>query len=135
MAKYFTFKALVHSDTAKAKGIENIPNWEQIWCLERLSMFLDSIREECGFSIKVNSAYRSEPLNKAVGGTGTSAHLKGLAADILPYTPTTDRFNKLETVLRSRLKDADQIIAYRKRHFFHVGISNGTPRGQWLEKE
>lgn len=81
--KYFTFKEMVQSNTAKARGIENIPDWDDIYRLQRLiETILDPLREWYGKPIIVNSAYRCEALNKAVGGVSTSLHQYGYAADI-----------------------------------------------------
>jgi uncharacterized protein YcbK (DUF882 family) len=43
---------------------------------------LQILRDICGFPFIINSGYRTPAHNKKVGGTKTSSHLKGLAADI-----------------------------------------------------
>ena len=43
---------------------------------------LDSLREAYGKPIYVNSGYRCEKHNKAVGGVPKSQHMRGEAADI-----------------------------------------------------
>lgn len=48
----------------------------------KLLELLDSIREEIGVPILVNSGYRSPSHNKAVGGVSNSQHVFGTAADI-----------------------------------------------------
>lgn len=81
--KYFSFKEMIQSDTAKSKGIENIPDWEQIDALRTLiEAVLDPLREWYSKSIIINSGFRSEALNSAVGGVSNSFHLYGQAADI-----------------------------------------------------
>ena len=81
--KYFSFAEMIKSDTAKAKGMDNIPTWEEIDNLKRLiEAVLDPLREWYGRPITVTSGYRSEALNKAVNGVSTSYHLGGFAADI-----------------------------------------------------
>lgn len=82
MGKYFSIKELTHSDTAKRKNIENVPDKNQIKNLENLIKVLDTIREEYGEPINVNSGFRSIALNRAVNGSKTSWHLTGMAADI-----------------------------------------------------
>lgn len=60
----FTFKELIHTDTAN----DNVPNdLNIIKNLVRLAEFLQTIRNELHLHIIVNSAYRSESVNKAVG--------------------------------------------------------------------
>lgn len=81
--KYFSFKEMIDSNTAKSRGIENIPTWGQIDALKSLiETILDPLREWYGKPIIVNSAFRSEALNKAVGGVSTSLHKRGMASDI-----------------------------------------------------
>ena len=82
MGKYFSVQELVYSDTAKQRGIENVPNEIQTQNLENLIEVLDIIREVWGKPISVNSGYRCPELNKAVKGSSTSWHMKGMAADI-----------------------------------------------------
>ena len=74
---------MIDSNTARLRGIENIPDWEEIDNIKRLiETVLDPLREWYGKPIIVNSAYRCKALNKAVGGVDTSFHLTGCAADI-----------------------------------------------------
>ena len=81
--KYFDLTELTHSDTAIAKKIDNTPTEEVKKNLENLVKYvLDPLREMYGKPIYVNSGYRSEALNKAVGGSKTSQHVLGMAADI-----------------------------------------------------
>ena len=81
--KYFTIKELCKSSTATQKGIDNTPNSEIVSNLKNLVEYiLDPLREKYGKPILVNSGYRSPALNKAVNGSKTSQHMKGLAADI-----------------------------------------------------
>lgn len=81
--KYFSFKEMIQSDTAKSKGIENIPDWEQIDALRSLiETILDPLREWFKKPIHVNSGYRCKALNSAVGGVSNSFHLYGQGADI-----------------------------------------------------
>ena len=85
MAKYFTLKELVESETATAKGIDNFPSFEIAAHLQELTeTILDPLREAWGGPLVINSGYRCEALNRAVGGSATSAHMFGYAADIRP---------------------------------------------------
>lgn len=87
--KYFTFKEMIQSNTAKARGIENIPDWDDIYRLQKLiETILDPLREWYGSPITVTSGYRCEALNKAVGGVPTSFHRYGYAADITAGSKT-----------------------------------------------
>lgn len=81
--KYFTIKELCASDTARRKGIDNEPTPEIVRNLTALvDNILDPLREAWGKPIIVNSGYRCDALNKAVGGVATSQHRLGQAADL-----------------------------------------------------
>ena len=100
--KYFTFKEMIQSDTAKSKGIENIPDWDQIDALKSLiETILDPLREWYGKPITVNSGYRCKALNEAVDGVPSSFHIKGMAADITTGSHTENK--KLLDYVRDNL--------------------------------
>lgn len=81
--KYFTIDELTRSDVAAQRGIDNTPPKTAVENLERLvAAVLDPLRQAWGRPLTVNSGYRSAALNAAVGGSKTSHHLKGMAADI-----------------------------------------------------
>ena len=79
----FSLKELTKSDTATRLGIDNTPDEEALDNLKTLcDKVLQPVREHFGKSVTVNSAYRSPESNAAVGGSKTSDHCKGMAADI-----------------------------------------------------
>lgn len=79
----FTLKELTDSDTAKKKGLDNTPTLQVIENLTTLAEnILQPVRDHYGKSVKVNSGYRSPEVNASVGGSKTSDHCKGQAADI-----------------------------------------------------
>ena len=83
VSMHFTLEELCASSTAKAKGISNKPNTEQIINLVYLAAnVLEPLRVAMGEPIKIGSGFRSAALNKAVGGVGNSQHMKGQAADL-----------------------------------------------------
>ena len=80
---HFTLEELCASDTAKARGISNKPNTQQTVNLVYLAAYvLEPLRKAMGEPIKIGSGFRSQALNKAVGGVQNSQHLKGQAADL-----------------------------------------------------
>lgn len=80
---HFTIEELYASATAKAKGIDNKPNQQQMINLVYLASYvLEPLRVAMKEPIKIGSGFRSQALNKAVGGVYTSQHLKGQAADL-----------------------------------------------------
>tara|TARA_R110000868_G_scaffold650_1_gene4708 strand:- start:1409 stop:1864 length:456 start_codon:yes stop_codon:yes gene_type:complete len=83
LSKNFTLNELTASNTAKAKGISNEPDAKQLVALQLVvSKVLQPLREGIDKPIKISSGLRSAALNKAIGGSVTSQHCKGEAADI-----------------------------------------------------
>ena len=83
LTKNFSLDELTRSNTAERKGIDNSPTAEHIHNLAALcENVLQPLRDKIGRSIRVNSGYRSEKLNNAIGGSKTSEHSFGKAADI-----------------------------------------------------
>lgn len=80
---HFTIEELCASATAKAKGINNQPNMQQMINLVYLCAYvLEPLRVAMDEPIKIGSGFRCQQLNKAVGGVSSSQHLKGQAADL-----------------------------------------------------
>ena len=95
----------VRSETATKRGIDNTPtDYQKSNVIEMVENLLDPLREAWGVycqqralgtpAIKVSSGIRSEALNEAVGGSKTSAHYHGYAADLVPYNGRLDEFKK-----------------------------------------
>ena len=128
--KYFTIKELCKSSTATLKRIDNTPNSEIVNNLEQLVVnILDPLREAYGKPIKVNSGYRCEALNVAVGGSKTSQHRYGLAADI---TTGSRLENKKLFILAKQLNlPFDQLIDEKAYSWIHISLSK-IPRKQVL---
>ena len=81
--KYFTYAEVIHSNTAVANNLPNNPNsFKDVLRLSLLCKYLDKVRETLGKPIVVNCGFRSKKVNEFVGGSPTSLHLYGLAADV-----------------------------------------------------
>lgn len=94
LSQHFKLWEFVISQTAQRKGIDNSPNEIVINNLRILcETILEPARSALG-PLRVSSGYRSEALNKAVGGSSTSAHQFGWAADILPINCSKIDFAK-----------------------------------------
>jgi zinc D-Ala-D-Ala carboxypeptidase len=82
LSKNFSLKEMIRSDYASRKGIDNTPSSLVVNNLMLLtSKILQPIRDQFG-AVIINSGYRSPQLNVAIGGSKTSDHVLGLAADI-----------------------------------------------------
>ena len=83
ISNHITYAEAIHSNTAKRRGIDNTPSQTQVEAMKLLAeKVFEPLREWVGGPIKVNSFFRSEALNEAIGGSGTSQHCKGQAIDI-----------------------------------------------------
>lgn len=137
--KYFTFSELCVTNT----GEKNTPKtFEQVFNLLILGYALDFIRSNFKRAIVVNSAFRTDDVNQAVGGVPTSYHLKGLAADIRPISVTqrmivdtsltkeeaeqdyANDIERLESILLYLYNEGRlaELIPYG--NFFHIAISD-----------
>ena len=136
--KYFTISELTRSDTASIKKIDNTPNKEITeHLIELVEKLLDPLRsdwaEYCDVNrlgnpaISVNSGYRCNELNKAVGGSLTSAHLTGYAVDISPINGNMKVFQSWIAEAIEEF-DFDQLIYERPRNgiasWIHLGLKN-----------
>ena len=127
----FSLEELTHSETAERLGLDNTPSEDVKANLTRLARLLEDIRRVLGRPIMLNSAYRSQEVNKAIGSKPTSQHCIGCAADIKVPGLTPD--NIVKEILKTNL-EYDQLI----REFdswVHISIPNkfaDKPRKQVL---
>jgi len=95
LTNHFTLQELTNSATAKRLKIDNTPNDSIIKELQEVANMLEKIRIVYGKPIIVTSGYRCTKLNNAVGGSKTSQHVKGQAADIRTISDLPEDNKKL----------------------------------------
>jgi zinc D-Ala-D-Ala carboxypeptidase len=79
----FSLAEMVKSDTALRHDMDNTPGEAEIANLKTLcEKVLQPVREHFKTGVKVNSGFRHPEVNAKVGGSKTSDHCKGQAADI-----------------------------------------------------
>lgn len=139
--KYFTISEFIKSDTARKLNIDNTPTeYQKNNAIEFINNLLDDLREawseyctenDLGTgAIRVSSGIRSKKLNDAVGGSKTSAHYHGYAADLVPYNYEMAEFKKfVYNWLQD--KDFDQMISEDENKagvpgWIHLGYKNGA---------
>ncbi|MGZ8220316.1 MAG: D-Ala-D-Ala carboxypeptidase family metallohydrolase [Methylobacter sp.] len=131
--KNFSRAELLRSNTAMRLGIKNEPDSDELeqnilntaLFLQRLRDKLQAVEKE-PLKIRVYSCYRSPELNRAVGGSKSSAHMKGLAADIVAddWTPM-----QLATFIRAHFEFDQLILEFPDKNgggWVHVGIPTLT---------
>ena len=83
ISKHITYKEAIRSVTALRLGIENVPNEYELQNMELIAeKVFEPLRRAVNGPIKINSFYRCEELNKAIGGSSKSQHCQGRAIDI-----------------------------------------------------
>lgn len=136
ITKNIRLSELTLSPTAQRLGIDNTPN-ENIKqnLIESCTNLWQPTRDLLGVAMSISSGYRSPALNKAVGGSPTSAHCYGRAIDF-----TAPKFGSPRKIVEFLAKELpkhgvkfDQIILEFDR-WIHLGYKspNGEQRGQVL---
>ena len=126
LTEHFDYEELIASDTAKLGGIYNVPDDRQAACLALLAVeVLEPARQAYGKPIRVTSGYRSERLNKAVGGKPNSQHLRGQATDLV-----CDDLEELYDIIQAQ-GNYDQLLleSNGKSKWIHVSYNPDGNRG------
>ncbi len=83
ISKHISHYEGIRSNTALRLNIDNTPDDYHLSNMENLALHLfEPLREWVGGPIKITSFYRSEKLNKAIGGSSRSQHCQGRAIDL-----------------------------------------------------
>jgi hypothetical protein len=83
LSPHFSLAEFTKSQTATRRSIDNTPSLNAIDNLQLLvDNVLQPVRLNFGRPVTVSSGYRSPELNVAIGGSATSDHCLGMAADI-----------------------------------------------------
>lgn len=127
---HFKQSELNHSNYASNNNLVNIASGfqkqNQMW----LAIVLEVIREEMQLPISITSGFRSPEVNSRVGGSKTSAHMSGSAADIYVHgsVKTVDGQKavamKIAKILHDKGVVFDQLIYYKS--WVHVGMNFTT---------
>ena len=121
LTQNFSLSELTRSQNATRRGIENQPNDEQLANLVALcECVLQPIRDHFGKSVRISSGLRVPELNAAIGGSTTSDHCKGMAADI--EVPPVDNLELARWIEGSGLAFRQLILEYY----------DGTPDSGWI---
>lgn len=114
---HFSYRELTRSETARRHGVANTPSHADLanitytaHQLEKVRAYLNDKYQKPIFII-VTSCFRSERVNRLVGGSPTSAHRFGLAADCDATGFTSVAFAKEIIQMRDKgLIAFDQLI-------------------------
>ena len=83
ISKHISYHEGTYSQTGVRRNLDNTPSEDQLKCMKEVAENLfEPLREWVGGPIKINSFFRGEPVNTAIGGSTRSQHMKGQAIDI-----------------------------------------------------
>jgi len=121
LTENFTLSEMTKSETALRYDMDNSPPQEITSNLQALAVHvLQPVRDHYGKGVKVNSGYRSPDVNAKVGGSRTSDHCRGMAADIeIPGVPN----HELAEWIRSNLLFTQVILEF---------YTQGVPDSGWV---
>ena len=128
LTENFSLAQLIRSETAEREGIDNAPPAEVVENLQRLAEGLEAVQSLLGSPLEISSGYRCAELNRAVGGTATSQHVQGLAADFICQDYGSPLM--IATAIQRSTIIFDQCILEFGR-WVHLSVS-ATPRGRVL---
>lgn len=133
---HFSLEELTRSQTAARHGIDNTPNEQEKSNLLRLAWFLESLRSRLrmihggSIYITVSSGFRCEELNSKIGGSKTSAHMIGLAADI--NCPRLTPLELSQFISKNMADEGFDQVIHEFERWVHIGLCEGNPRYQEL---
>lgn len=136
--KYFSIAEFLRSDAAEKYQVSNIPDDEELLKVltninTLVNSVLDPLRAMIGRPIIITSGYRSQRVNELVGGSKTSQHLTGKAADFHVRGFTPQQMNVVYQTIQM-LFDFDQLIFYPSKNIIHVSWNGDKNRQQsWVK--
>jgi zinc D-Ala-D-Ala carboxypeptidase len=83
ISEHISWKEATFSPTAMRLGINNVPNAEQLENMKEVAEIFEKVRAHVGQPLQINSFFRSDKLNIAIGGAKGSQHTAGQAMEIL----------------------------------------------------
>jgi len=134
MTQHFSLKELTNSPTAEEHKINNNPSAWHLTMLRELANLLEKIRERWGKPIFINSGYRCKELNKMVGGSATSQHTKGQAADITTHSREGNKqlFLLIATLIKQNEITVGQLIDEKGYSWIHISTPHLIHNNQIL---
>lgn len=128
LSQHFSLEEMTLSQTACREGLNNTPDEAALHNLYDLCAVLEKVRSLLSDNaILISSGYRSPEVNAACGGSSTSAHMYGLAADFTcpAFGTPYDICVKLEPYMNEF--NIDQLI-HEYEGWVHLGLTDGDAR-------
>lgn len=137
ISEHISYQEATKSRTAIKNGIDNTPDEETLKRMKTVAeKVFEPVRDHLCVPIGISSFYRSAELNKKIGGSTTSSHVKGeaidLDADMLGLTTNKDIFDYIKDHL-----EFDQLIweygTDKEPNWVHVSYREENNRNQILK--
>ena len=129
LTPHFSLAELTVSNTGARAGLRNLPLGDALDNLTRLAQALEQVRSLLfNAPILVSSGYRSPAINALIGGSRTSAHMRGLAADFT--APKYGRPAAICEYIRASSIQFDQLIYEGTWVHFALAEKGKVPRRQ-----
>lgn len=125
LSKNFTLNELTHSSTANYHKVDNTPGRLELDNLKKLcNEVLQPIRNKWGDSIFVNSGFRNPIVNRLVGGSSTSQHILGQAADITLGSKSGNKelFDLIVKMIEDGEIKVGQLISEKDYSWIHISL-------------
>ena len=132
LSQNFNLEEFTSSATAKLKNIDNRPNVQVMESLKRLCVeILQPIRNKLGLPITISSGYRCAALNNAIGGSKSSQHIKGEAADIF-CIDNAKLWNLICKMILNGEITVGQLIDEKNLRWIHISLPDSMHCNQIL---
>ena len=131
ITEHFSLAELTTSEWAARNHVANTPSANELANLHKTAALLEAVRKLVGVPIRITSGFRCAQVNSAIGGSKTSAHMSGLAADINASGLTPRHL--ADKIVASSLSFDQLILEFGS--WVHLGLSNTGNRRQVLTKD
>jgi hypothetical protein len=127
LSKNLTLSEVIRSESAKRRGVSNMPTPAHIENLKYLAeKIFQPVRDHFKVPIRISSGYRSRELNAIIGGSQTSFHSLGCALD-LDNDNTSITNKQIFDFIRENLEYTELINEFNYS-WIHVGIVKGREK-------
>ena len=132
LTKNFTLEEMCHSQSADRLGLSNQPTANIVQHLMTTAHGLEQVRTITQSPIVISSGYRSQLVNRAVGGSSSSQHLTGHAADITAPGYGSPR-QLMEAIYKAKIPYDQLILEYASvtddsRGWVHISFGERNRR-------
>lgn len=128
LSKHFTLDEMTYSEWATRHGIKNTPSGLIVTEMRKLcEEILEPVRELLDRPIHISSGYRNPEVNAGIGGSPTSQHMRGQAADFVVRDTLNTKV--IRAILTTEIPFDQLILEFGNAGWVHISRSD-TPRGE-----